>query len=142
MAAIDQKVAELGVKIEYLEERVAEGNGWVEYKKLVLANQDESKLLMQNLVEKVINLEKRNDTIDQIQDKVITIEKQTSDQVNQSEFDKIKKLVEGTDEKPGVRDMLKIYRRLHKIMWAVITGIVILLCKDWVVDLVSSSPVQ
>jgi len=140
MAVIDQKVAELGVKIDYLEERVAEGNGWVEYKKLVLANQDESKLLMQSLVEKVINLEKRNDTIDQIQEKVITIEKQTSEQVDKSEFDKIKKLVEGTDEKPGVRDMLKIYRRLNKIMWVVITGIVILLCKGWVVGLLSSSP--
>lgn len=139
MAVIDQKVAELGVKIEYLEERVAEGNGWVEYKKLVLANQDESKLLMQKLVEKVINLEKRNETIDQIQEKVITIEKQTSEQVDKSEFDKVKKLVEGTDEKPGVRDMLKIYRRLHKITWAVITGIIIIICKDWVVDFVTSS---
>lgn len=140
MAVIDQKVAELGVKIEYLEERVAEGNGWVEYKKLVLANQDESKLLMQNLVEKVINLEKRNDTIDQIQEKVIKIEKQTSEQVSKSEFGEVKKLVEGTDEKPGVRDMLKLYRRLHKWFWGLVGALILLLLKGWIVELFTSTP--
>ncbi len=142
MAAIDEKVSELGVKIDYLERKVEEGNGWVEYKKLVLANLDESKILMNSLVEKVVELEKRNDTIDQIQEEVKKIAKHDSEQVDKSDFEGIKKLVEGTDEKPGVRDMLKLYRRLHKLFWGLLGGIVILLCKDWVVDLLTSSPVQ
>ncbi len=140
MAELDQKVSELNVKVEYLEKKVDEGNGWVEYKKLVLANQDETKVLIRTLVEKVIALEKRNDTIDLIQEKVDKIAKHDAEQVNKSDFAEVKKLVEGTDDKPGIRDMLKLYRRLHKIMWAVVTGIVILFLKGWIVELLTATP--
>jgi hypothetical protein len=144
MAVIDQKVSELGVKFEYLEKKVNEGNGWVEYKKLVLANQDESKILMQSLVKKVIELEKRNETIDQkqdqIQEDIKKIAAHDAGQVDKSDFAEVKKLVEGTDEKPGVRDMLKLYRRLHKLFWALLGGLLLVLAKTWIVEFFTSAP--
>lgn len=140
MAELDQKVSELSVKVKYLEKKVDEGNGWVEYKKLVLANQDETKVLIRTLVEKVIALEKRNDTIDLIQEKVDKIAKHNAEKVDKSDFAEVKKMVEGTDDKPGIRDMLKLYRRLHKLFWVLLSGIVILFFKGWIVDLLTHTP--
>ena len=75
-----------------------------------------------------------------IQEKVDKIAKHDAEQVDKSDFAEVKKMVEGTDDKPGIRDMLKLYRRLHKIMWAVVSGIVILFLKGWIVELFNATP--
>lgn len=137
---LEQKVSELSAAFKYLERQVNQSNGWVEYKKLVLANQEEVKDAIKILTEKVINLEKRDDVIDHIQVKVDEIAEHDAGQVDKSDFEKVKKLVEGTDEKPGVRDMLKLYRRLHKLFWALLSGLILLLLKGWIVEFFTSAP--
>lgn len=137
---LEQKVSELSAAFKYLERQVNQSDGWVEYKKLVLANQEEVKDAIKILTEKVINLEKRDEVIDHIQEKVDEIAEHDAVQVNKSDFAEVKKLVEGTDEKPGVRDMLKLYRRLHKLFWALLGGILLVLAKSWIVGFFTSTP--
>jgi len=129
MGEIESKVSELGARITYLEQKAHEGNGWTEYKNLVLANQVEAKESTKLLIEKVSDLETRIKSVEEITNR---LDEHDDDYVSKESFTKIQKMVYGDNDNPGMLEISRFFKKATKLYWTIIGAIILLLVKEYI----------